>query len=182
MLISLNIEVLVKKINQEELIKKMLLATSSQYKAKCEPIGPAMRDFEKQILLQVIDDAWKEHLGAVEYLRQGIGLRGYASKNPKLEFRRESFELFEDLLNKIRVEAIRFLSRVEIEFDSPDDLIKNQKANKVQVYEHQEAKSYPAHQDDKPITNQEREETPVQGNRRLRRYEAKMARKRKLKD
>ena len=169
-------------LQEEELIKKMLLATSSQYKTKCEPIGPAMRDFEKQILLQVIDNAWKEHLGAVEYLRQGIGLRGYASKNPKLEFRRESFELFEDLLNKIRVEAIRFLSRVEIEFDSPDDLIKNQKANKEQVYEHQEAKSYPAHQDDKPITNQEREETPVQGNRRLRRYEAKMARKRKLKD
>ena len=169
-------------LQEEELIKKMLLATSNQYKTKCEPIGPAMRDFEKQILLQVIDNAWKEHLGAVEYLRQGIGLRGYASKNPKLEFRRESFELFEDLLNKIRVEAIRFLSRVEIEFDSPDDLIKNQKANKEQVYEHQEAKSYPAHQDDKPITNQEREETPVQGNRRLRRYEAKMARKRKLKD
>ena len=169
-------------LQEEELIKKMLLATSSHYKTKCEPIGPAMRDFEKQILLQVIDNAWKEHLGAVEYLRQGIGLRGYASKNPKLEFRRESFELFEDLLNKIRVEAIRFLSRVEIEFDSPDDLIKNQKANKEQVYEHQEAKSYPAHQDDKPITNQEREETPVQGNRRLRRYEAKMARKRKLKE
>ena len=90
-------------LQEEELIKKMLLATSSQYKTKCEPIGPAMRDFEKQILLQVIDNAWKEHLGAVEYLRQGIGLRGYASKNPKLEFRRESFELFEDLLNKIRV-------------------------------------------------------------------------------
>ena len=169
-------------LQEEELIKKMLLATSSQYKTKCEPIGPAMRDFEKQILLQVIDNAWKEHLGAVEYLRQGIGLRGYASKNPKLEFRRESFELFESLLDKIRLEGIRFLSRVEIEFDSPDDLIKNQKANKEQVYEHQEAKSYPAHQDDKPITNQEREETPVQGNRRLRRYEAKMARKRKLKD
>ena len=169
-------------LQEEELIKKVLVATSSQYKAKCEPIGPAMRDFEKQILLQVIDNAWKEHLGAVEYLRQGIGLRGYASKNPKLEFRRESFELFEDLLNKIRVEAIRFLSRVEIEFDSPDDLIKNQQANKEQVYEHQEAKSYPANQDNKTITNQEREETPAQGNRRLRRYEAKMARKRKLKE
>jgi len=169
-------------LEEEELIKKILIATSNQYKAKCEPIGTAMRDFEKQILLQVIDNAWKEHLGAVEYLRQGIGLRGYASKNPKLEFRRESFELFEELLNKIRVEAIRFLSRVEIEFESPDDLIKDQKANKEQVYEHKEAKSYPVNQNDRAIPHEEREETPTQGNRRLRRYEAKMARKRKLKD
>ena len=81
-----------------------------------------MRDFEKQILLQVIDNSWKEHLGAIEYLRQGIGLRGYASKNPKLEFRRESFELFETLLENIRTEGIKFLSRVEIEVKDPEEI------------------------------------------------------------
>ena len=79
-----------------------------------------MMDFEKQILLLVIDNSWKEHLGAIEYLRQGIGLRGYASKNPKLEFRRESFELFETLLENIRTEGIKFLSRVEIEVKDPE--------------------------------------------------------------
>ena len=99
-------------LQEEELIKKIFSETSASYKTKCDSIGPPMREFEKQILLQVIDNTWKEHLGAVEYLRQGIGLRGYASKNPKLEFRRESFKLFEGLLNNIRVEGIRFLSRV----------------------------------------------------------------------
>ncbi len=61
-------------LQEEEIIKKIFSATSTSYKAKCDSIGPPMREFEKQILLQVIDNTWKEHLGAVEYLRQGIGL------------------------------------------------------------------------------------------------------------
>ena len=73
-------------------------------------------------MLQIIDSAWKDHLAEVDALRQGIGLRSYASKNPRLEFRRESFELFENLLNKIRLEGIRFLSRVEIELEDSGDL------------------------------------------------------------
>ena len=169
-------------LQEEELIKKIFSATSASYKTKCDSIGPPMREFEKQILLQVIDNTWKEHLGAVEYLRQGIGLRGYASKNPKLEFRRESFELFEGLLNNIRVEGIRFLSRVEIEFENPDDLIESQKGNREQVYKHDEAlSSFNNTKDNKLIsTKSETQEVPeTKGNRRLRRYEAKMARKKK---
>ena len=133
-----------------------------------------MRDFEKQILLQIIDNAWKDHLAEVDALRQGIGLRSYASKNPKLEFRRESFELFESLLNKIRVEGIRFLSRVEIELEDSGDLNLPQQ-NKAQSLDHETPESIlaPSQPDRTPANAQEQ----GQGNRRLRRAEAKMARK-----
>ena len=96
-----------KSITREEIEEKILVSANDSYSEKSRSIGPVMRDFEKQILLQIIDNAWKDHLAEVDALRQGIGLRSYASKNPKLEFRRESFELFESLLDKIRIEGIR---------------------------------------------------------------------------
>jgi preprotein translocase subunit SecA len=111
-------------LNEQDISEKIYSAATASYKTKGESIGPVMRDFEKQILLQIIDNAWKDHLAEVDALRQGIGLRSYGAKNPKLEFRRESFELFESLLNKIRLEGIRFLSRVEIELeDSGEDFV-----------------------------------------------------------
>ena len=83
-------------LNEEGLIDKTYTESSSAYSKKSDSIGPLMRDFERQILLQVIDNAWKDHLGSVEYLRQGIGLRGYASKNPKLDFRRKRFHFVQE--------------------------------------------------------------------------------------
>ena len=106
-------------LDEDGLITRIFNQSTSLYKEKGNNIGPVMRDFEKQILLQIIDNSWKDHLGAVDSLRQGIGLRSYGNKNPKLEFRRESFELFEALLQKIRHEGVRFLSRVEIESQQP---------------------------------------------------------------
>ena len=153
-----------------EKIEAMILDTAQlAYKEKSESIGPVMRDFEKQILLQIIDTSWKDHLAEVDALRQGIGLRSYASKNPKLEFRRESFELFESLLNKIRLEGIKFLSRVEIELEDSGD-INLPKQNTQQTMSHQSPQS--------ALSSPKQEEAPKeQGNRRLRRAEAKMARK-----
>ena len=153
-----------------EKIEEMILDTAQlAYKEKSESIGPVMRDFEKQILLQIIDTSWKDHLAEVDALRQGIGLRSYASKNPKLEFRRESFELFESLLNKIRLEGIRFLSRVEIELEDSGGL-NLPKQNTLQTMSHQSPQS--------ALSSPKQEEAPKeQGNRRLRRAEAKMARK-----
>ena len=153
-----------------EKIEEMILDTAQlAYKEKSESIGPVMRDFEKQILLQIIDTSWKDHLAEVDALRQGIGLRSYASKNPKLEFRRESFELFESLLNKIRLEGIRFLSRVEIELEDSGGL-NLPKQNTQQTMSHQTPQS--------ALSSPKQEEAPKeQGNRRLRRAEAKMARK-----
>ena len=161
-------------ITRETIEQKILESAKESYSQKSNQIGPVMRDFEKQILLQIIDNAWKDHLAEVDALRQGIGLRSYASKNPKLEFRRESFELFESLLNKIRVEGIRFLSRVEIELEDSGDLNLPQQ-NKAQSLDHETPESIlaPSQPDRTPAKAQEQ----GQGNRRLRRAEAKMVRK-----
>ena len=164
-------------LNEQDINEKIFSAATTSYRAKGESIGPVMKDFEKQILLQIIDNAWKDHLGAVDYLRQGIGLRGYGSRNPKLEFRKESFALFEELLGNIRVEATRFLARVEIEIDTPEELDRIQKLGKKKTVEHQTSES--AFNSD-VVENKPQAQSPQpqeQGNRRLRRYEAKMARK-----
>ena len=159
-----------KSITREEIEEKILASANDSYSEKSRSIGSVMRDFEKQILLQIIDNAWKDHLAEVDALRQGIGLRSYASKNPKLEFRRESFELFESLLDKIRIEGIRFLSRVEIELEDSGDL-NLPKQNEKQSLNHQSPESALAPSQVKEQPSSE------QGNRRLRRAEAKMARK-----
>ena len=158
-------------ITREKVEEKILFLAKESYKEKSNQIGSVMRDFEKQILLQIIDSAWKDHLAEIDALRQGIGLRSYASKNPKLEFRRESFELFENLLNKIRLEGIRFLSRVEIELEDSGELNLPEQ-NKAQTLEHQTPQSAIASQEPKSTSQDQ-----SQGNRRLRRAEAKMARK-----
>ena len=157
-------------ITVDEIEEKILISAQESYKEKSNTVGSVMRDFEKQILLQIIDSAWKDHLAEVDALRQGIGLRSYASKNPKLEFRRESFELFESLLNKIRVEGVRFLSRVEIELEDSGGL-NLPKQDQQQSLDHQSPQSA------LETPRSEESSSQGQGNRRLRRAEAKMAKK-----
>ncbi|HPF57460.1 MAG TPA: preprotein translocase subunit SecA [Candidatus Competibacteraceae bacterium] len=77
--------------------------------------APWMRQFEKAVLLQVLDSHWREHLAAMDYLRQGIHLRGYAQKNPKQEYKRESFEMFQALVQRIHQEAVSFLVRAQFQ-------------------------------------------------------------------
>ena len=171
-----------KKLDEQGVINKIYSATLASYQSKGNTIGPVMRDFEKQILLQIIDNAWKDHLGSVDYLRQGIGLRGYGSRNPKLEFRRESFELFEELLENIRIEATRFLARVQIEVDDPQELQRMQQLGRKETFEHQKSESaFSAEKASTNVPQQQSTEPQGQGNRRLRRYEAKMARKKENK-
>ena len=161
-------------ITTEEVQNRLVSKTVDAYKNKGQSIGPVMKDFEKQILLQIIDASWKDHLAEVDALRQGIGLRSYGAKNPKLEFRRESFELFESLLDKIRLEGIRFLSRVEIELEDSGEL-NLPKQDQKQTLDHQDPQSALAmpQRESNPENNQEQ----ASGNRRLRRAEAKLARK-----
>ena len=161
-------------LQNEGISERIFSLASSNYQTKTGVIGGVIKDFEKQILLQVIDNAWKDHLGSVEYLRQGIGLRGYGSRNPKLEFRKESFELFENLLDDIRYEATRFLARVQIEVDDKQELEDIKKSKTKETYEHQSSQSAFGQSEPKEEPSQVNEN---QGNRRLRRYEAKMARK-----
>ncbi|MCC7516983.1 MAG: preprotein translocase subunit SecA [Pseudomonadales bacterium] len=84
------------------------------YNKKCEGAEHVMRQVEKQVMLQVLDNLWKDHLASMDYLRQGINLRAYAQKNPKQEFKRESFELFRTLLDSIKAELVRVLFHVRI--------------------------------------------------------------------
>lgn len=102
-----------KDLHEETLRTKILDAVLQEYTKKEKIVGKDLRLFEKQIMLQILDNLWKEHLAAMDYLRQGIGLRAYAQKQPKQEYKREAFELFEELLHNIKFEVIRFLAKVE---------------------------------------------------------------------
>jgi len=102
------------RLNEEGLRDRIQQSMTESYEKKSEGIGPDMRIIERQVMLQVVDTLWKEHLSNMDHLRQGIGLRAYAQKNPRQEYKRESFELFQQMLENIKLETIRFLSRVEV--------------------------------------------------------------------
>jgi preprotein translocase subunit SecA len=102
-------------LHEESLRDKVESSIREAYAEKERIIGPDIRLFEKRIMLDIVDTLWKEHLSAMDYLRQGIHLRAYAQKQPKQEYKREAFELFEELLNNVKFEVIRFLSRVQFQ-------------------------------------------------------------------
>ncbi len=101
------------QLHEENLRGKIAEQLQVAYEHKCERVGVVMREIEKQIMLQVLDMLWKEHLANMDHLRQGIGLRAYAQRNPKQEYKRESFQLFQDMLENIKHEVIKILYRVE---------------------------------------------------------------------
>ena len=103
------------KLYEETLRERIQQAIQQAYDAKSEQAGAeVLHQFEKQVMLQVLDNLWKEHLATMDYLRQGIHLRGYGQKNPKQEYKRESFYLFEALLKNIKHDTIRILSHVKV--------------------------------------------------------------------
>jgi preprotein translocase subunit SecA len=100
----------------ELILDKICEYFEQAYQAKVDLVGPEIaRRYEKEIMLMVLDRHWKEHLAAMDYLRQGIGLRGYAQKNPIQEFKRESFEMFSSMLDSIKAEAITILTRIQVQ-------------------------------------------------------------------
>ncbi len=102
-------------LHEETLRERILDQFVKQHEAKENFVGAEnMRKIEKGIMLEVLDGLWKEHLATMDYLRKGIGLRGYAQKNPKQEYKRESFELFSDLLERIKHDVITYLSKMQI--------------------------------------------------------------------
>ncbi|MCC6136522.1 MAG: preprotein translocase subunit SecA [Candidatus Contendobacter sp.] len=103
-------------LHEEPLRERIQAELDAVYARKEEQVGAAwMRQFEKAVLLQVLDSHWREHLAAMDYLRQGIHLRGYAQKNPKQEYKREAFEMFQALLQRINQETIGFLARAQFQ-------------------------------------------------------------------
>ena len=108
------------KLYEETLRERILEALVAAYHEKEDLAGAeALRTFEKQIVLRVLDDLWKDHLSTMDHLRHGIHLRGYAQKNPKQEYKRESFALFQDLLESIKRDSIRVLSHVQVRREDP---------------------------------------------------------------
>jgi preprotein translocase subunit SecA len=103
-------------ITDEEILEMVLTAANTAFKVKLDAVGVEnFVPFERVVLLQSIDTHWREHLSSLDYLRQGIHLRGYAQKQPKQEYKREAFELFGQLLDSVKNEVTRVLMNVKIE-------------------------------------------------------------------
>ena len=128
-------------LHEEPLRERILDAFEEAYQAKVEAVGDdAARHFEKAVMLQVLDTLWKEHLAAMDYLRQGIHLRGYAQKNPKQEYKRESFEMFQSLLERIKSEVVAVLTRVQVRTEEDVEAVEAQRRQPTEVeYQHADA-------------------------------------------
>jgi preprotein translocase subunit SecA len=108
-------------IDEKKLRELVVAAVAEAYDRKVAEIGPnIMHEIEKQIMLRQLDSHWKEHIGALDYLRQGIHLRGYAQRNPKQEYKREAFEMFSSMLERVKHDTISILSKIQIR--RPEDV------------------------------------------------------------
>jgi preprotein translocase subunit SecA len=132
-------------IAESGLRERVVKAVEESYQAKVDAVGaPVMRHLEKAVMLQELDRHWREHLAAMDYLRQGIHLRAYAQKNPKQEYKREAFELFGTLLDRIKHETVTLLSRIQVrteaEIEQQERERERQLARRLQT-QHAEAQS-----------------------------------------
>jgi len=146
------------ELHEETLRQRILDEIVQAYADKEAQVGAeVIRHFEKAAMLQVLDGLWKEHLAAMDYLRQSIGLRGYAQKNPKQEFKRESFEMFTQLLDRIKLEVIKILSRVQIRAEEDVEAIEAARRNQAppMQFQHAEAESLIAGAEDQRLLESE---------------------------
>ena len=124
------------------MLKRILERLEQEYSSKREQAGDESLDnFEKAIMLQVLDTLWREHLAAMDYLRKGIHLRGYAQKDPKQEYKREAFAMFTELLDRYKQEVVSIVSKVRIQ--QPEDIERVEQARREREmhFEHAEAQS-----------------------------------------
>jgi len=141
------------KLHEESLREKIVTEFDQAYKDKEESVGPdVLRQFEKAVMLQSLDSHWKEHLSAMDHLRQGIGLRAHAQKNPKQEFKRESFQLFTEMLENLKYDVVGILSKVQIRAESDVEAVEEQhrKAEEVPKDFQHESASAPKEQKNAP--------------------------------
>ncbi|MDO6547382.1 preprotein translocase subunit SecA [Pseudoalteromonas carrageenovora] len=131
------------KLYEEKLRERIEQAVEQSYQQKEEQVGDSvLRQFEKAIMLQSLDQHWKDHLAAMDHLRQGIHLRGYAQKNPKQEYKRESFELFSEMLENLKVDVVGILSKVQVRAEEDVEKVEEQhrkSENAPREYQHEEA-------------------------------------------
>jgi len=103
----------------DELRAAIVKGLVDAYEAKERQLGPFMREFERMILLQVIDSQWKDHLLEMDHLKEGIGLRGYGQKDPLIEYKKEGFEMFQSMLDRIEEDAVRYVFLIQPVIDQP---------------------------------------------------------------
>ena len=164
-------------LDEDSLRDKVVAQIEEEYKAKeaeWRNVGIDMRLVEKQVMLQILDQRWKEHLATMDHLRQGIHLRAYAQKQPKQEYKRESFELFQELLYNIKFDVVKMLSRMQIE--RPEEIEEQERRRRAEQaermkFQHAETSALPndpaaAQADDEP-----RAETYVREERKVGRNE-----------
>ncbi len=145
-------------LNEESLRERIIDTAEAECKAKEEAVSSElMRNFEKAIMLQTLDSQWKEHLAQMDYLRQGINLRGYAQKDPKQEFKREAYNMFTAMLENIKHEIISLISRVQVRDPEDVEAVEEQRRQSGEVeYQHDDAEALdggeelPSHQ--QPVT------------------------------
>ncbi|SDR76949.1 protein translocase subunit secA [Halopseudomonas xinjiangensis] len=156
-------------LHEDGLRQRILDEVGKAYAEKEELTGSeALRTFEKQMLLRVLDDLWKEHLATMDHLRQGIHLRGYAQKNPKQEYKREAFNLFEEMLESIKHDTIRILSHVQVRREDPAEEEARMRrqaeelAQRMQFkHEQADAMAAPEADDDEPLADAAAQVTPI---------------------
>ena len=136
------------KLYEEALRERIVEKAVEIYRHKEEVVGaPVLRNFEKTVMLQNLDTLWKEHLAAMDHLRQGIHLRGYAQKNPKQEYKRESFELFEGMLESLKSDVIAILSKVRVQQQEEVERVEEERRRQAeelarrQQFQHQNAEN-----------------------------------------
>jgi preprotein translocase subunit SecA len=143
-------------LHEETLRERILQTMVDIYQEKEALAGSAVvRHFEKAVMLQILDSAWKEHLAAMDYLRQGIGLRGYAQKDPKQEYKKEAFEMFTDMLDRIKHEVLVVLTKVQVKTESDVEAVEEQRRTQSQMnFRHEEAGALDENPDEEPAERQ----------------------------
>ena len=163
------------ELDLEKSNEEIIIALQKKYDEKSDLHKDIFSEVEKQIVLQVIDQSWKNHINSLEQLRQNIGFRSYAGKDPRLEYKRESFEMFQGLLENIKFESIRYLSKITI---SSNENNLSQPESKKMVSQRPDT---PSLFDTKELESPKVVEKPSlsEGNRKLRRMQAKANRKKR---
>ena len=128
-------------VHEEVLRARIVEEVDQHFLTKEEMTGiDVMRHFEKALMLNVLDQQWKDHLASMDYLRQGIGLRGYAQKQPMQEYKRESYEMFTSLLDTIKHEVIRILARVQVQAEEDVEAVEARRSQETKMeYRHEQA-------------------------------------------
>jgi preprotein translocase subunit SecA len=159
------------ELEESTLRGRVVGAIDAMYDAKVQRIGvPIMRHVEKDIMLKVLDQQWREHLGAMDYLRQGIHLRGYAQKDYRYEYKREAFELFAAMLERIKFDTVTILATLDVQVKSPEQIEREEEARRARLNralqaQHAEAASLSQLSSAEPQQPQAPQQAPSQGGR-----------------